>query len=182
MGDLILAFGGRPPTSQHCHTAGVVTSSDVKVCWVQDIGSLAALRLETSMKAPAHPPRSREQLCPQQSPVAQCHPPCPCHPSCLLEGNLPFDAMQAVLHFLRTVEHRTGGQEGLGRVESCVFAMTLPFGIQLPLSSLGRLGGLWPGQGTRAARMGKCRTLPPRGSGLTVQAMAPSSQRPELLK
>lgn len=178
MSDLILAFGGRPPTSQPCRTAGVVTSSDVKVCWAQDVGGLAALRPETSTKTPAHPPRSREQLCPQQSPVAPCHPPHPCHPSCLLEGNLPSDP---VIHFLRAAEHRGGGQ-GLGTVESCGFAETSPLALQLPLSSLGRLWGLWPGQGTRAARTGTCRTLPPRGTGLTVQAMAPSSQRPELLK
>lgn len=159
MGDLILAFGGQPPTSQHCCTAGVVTSSDVEVCWAQNVGSLAALRLETSTKTPVHPPHCREQLCPQHSPVAPCHPPCPRHPSCPLEGNLPFDPVQAVLCFLRTAEHRAGGQEGLGRVESCGFAMTWLLAFQLPLSSLGRLWGLWPGQGTRAERTGMCWTL-----------------------
>lgn len=138
---------------------------------------------KTSTKTLAHSPCSQEQLCPQESPVAPCHPPCPRHPSCLLQGNLPSDPVQAVLHFLRRVEHQAGGREELGRVESCGFAMTLPLPFfQLPLCSLGRLWGLCPGQGTRAVRTGTCRTLSPRDTGLTVPAMAPSSQRPELLK
>ena len=180
MSDLILAFGGRPPTSQPCRTAGVVTSSDVKVCWAQDVGGLAALRPETSTKTPAHPPRSREQLCPQQSPVAPCHPPRPCHPSCLLEGNLPSDPVQAVIHFLRAAEHRAGGPRTWhgGELWFCRdIASCLPAAPLLPGEALGTMA--WPGNKGSEDRDMQDPASP--GHWLDC-AMAPSSQRPELLK